>query len=429
MPNNSMKHLKFKPARARFRATFAAGGTSEPRVASVDREALTLHDVQITLEGEAKGHDVWLDRAFCEACAEQGNKMGDAGVKVRFGHPAMCSDAIGTYLGRAKNFRVVDFTRKETGDLAAGVIADIELDANADRTDWILNMAESAPDTFGQSIVFTYADFKVKDANGNDHLYGEEVNKPMDAWIEEHPDALAREIAKKHNELYAAWAEKSADGHVYAVMDKLLGTDFTDTPAATDGVFSDTSLAAEAERLLDENPRVADALENHPDNVYQFLSRIGILDKIESKRVAGIQAEKDREVAALKKLLAEKEKLLADTVAGSAADLLAAKDTVKAVKDELAASMKNLEDKDAALASATAEIEQLRQSVKESAEALTASREQLERLQSKHAAVIGGALNAVNEEKVFNYGNALAKARTPEERLNVARRQIKNSKR
>lgn len=352
------KHMKFKPARARFRATFATGGTNEPRLAAVDREALTLHDVQITLEGEAKGHDVWLDRAFIEACADQGNKMGEAGVKVRFGHPGMCSDALGTYLGRAKNFRVVDFTRKETGEPAAGVIADIQLDANADRTEWILNMAESAPDTFGQSIVFTYADFKVKDAEGAEFL---------------------RSAYENENE----WFEHSADGKVYAVMDKLLGTDFTDSPAATDGVFSETSLAAEAERLLDENPRVADAIEKHPDNVYQFLARIGILDKIESRRVAGIQAEKDREVAALKKVVAAHEK--------------------------------QLKDRDAALASAQAEIEQLRQSVKESAEALTASREQLERLRSKHAAVIGGALNAVNTRPV-TLNEGLSKCRTPAER-------------
>ena len=88
---------KFKPLKARMRATFAAGATVEPRLENVDKENEVLHGVQITLEGEAKGHGVWLDRAFCEAVAEQGNAMGDAGVKVRFGHPAMCSDALGTY--------------------------------------------------------------------------------------------------------------------------------------------------------------------------------------------------------------------------------------------------------------------------------------------------------------------------------------------
>ena len=152
---------KFKPLKARFRATFAAGGVNERRLGTVDRENRVLHDVQITLEGEAKGHGVWLDRKFCEDVAKAGNEMGDAGVKVRFGHPGMCSDALGTYLGRATNFRVVDLTRKESGEKAAGVIADIALDEHADRTEWVLNMAESAPDTFGQSIVFTYGDYKV----------------------------------------------------------------------------------------------------------------------------------------------------------------------------------------------------------------------------------------------------------------------------
>ena len=96
---------KFNPMKARLRASFSAGSTEEPRLENVDKENEVLHGVQITLEGEAKGHGVWLDRAFCEDVADAGNSMGDAGVKVRFGHPAMCSDALGTYLGEPSFYR------------------------------------------------------------------------------------------------------------------------------------------------------------------------------------------------------------------------------------------------------------------------------------------------------------------------------------
>lgn len=316
---------RFNPMKARFRATYASGVTTEPRLGAVDRETRTLHDVQIALEGEAKGHNVWLDRQFCEDVAAAGNAAGDAGVKVRFGHPAMCSDAIGTYLGRAKNFRVVDVTRRESGEKAAGVIADVALDEHADRTEWIMNMSESAPDTFGQSIVFTYSDWKVKDADGNDHGYAQEVSEPFDAWCKDHPEAGDGAILAKHRELYDAWFGQSADGHIYAVLGKLHGTDFTDTPAATDGVFSDKSLAAEAEQMLDEHPQILEVVERNPDSVRQFLTRVGLLERMglvaagadmvpraeADARVSGMQAAMQKQINELKVQMGAKEQELA----------------------------------------------------------------------------------------------------------------------
>ena len=357
---------KFKPMNTRFRATFAAGTTSTPRLGKVDRENLTLHDVQITLEGEAKGHGVHLDREFCEAVAARGNEIAEkngAGVKVRFGHPALCSDALGTYLGRAANFRVVGVVRTESGETVAGVVADVALDANADRTEWIMNMAESAPDTFGQSIVFEYADWVVKDTDGNRHSYAEEVQGTED---------------KPGEKTYDAWMAQSADGKVYAVFGELLGTDFTDSPAATDGVFSDTSLAAEAERLLDEHPQIAETLEKHPDNVYQFLSRIGILDKIESKRVANLQAAKDKEIAQLK------------------ADL----DTVRS---DLAASQK---ERDAL----SAQCQQLTVTAENAAKALSQTKAALETEQTRYREQIGLALKPPADALKDLHGRELAVA-------------------
>ena len=102
------KNKKFNPMKARFRATFNGSQLGASRLGEIDTENEVLHDVQITLEGEALGHGVWLDRQFCEDVAAAGNATGDVGLKVRYGHPAMCSDAIGTELGRAKNFRVVE---------------------------------------------------------------------------------------------------------------------------------------------------------------------------------------------------------------------------------------------------------------------------------------------------------------------------------
>ena len=308
---------RFNPMKARVRATYASGVTNEPRLGAVDRETRTLHDVQITLEGEAKGHKVWLDRKFCEDVAAAGNAAGDAGVKVRFGHPAMCSDALGTYLGRAKNFRVVDVTRKESGEPAAGVVADVELDEHADRTAWVLDMSESAPDTFGQSIVFTYADYKVRDADGVEHSRNAECVDGV-----EDPDSKTGKVITK---TFAEWMSQSADGKVYAVLGKLLGTDFTDAPAATDGVFSDTSLAAEAEQMLDEHPQILEVVERNPDSVRQFLTRVGLLERMglvaagvdmvpraeADARVSGMQAAMQRQINDLRVQMDAKEQELA----------------------------------------------------------------------------------------------------------------------
>lgn len=283
MPN------KFKPMKSRFRATFS-GGDLSGAFADVDKEAEILRGVQITLEGEAKGHGVWLDREFCEAVAEAGNATGDVGVKVRYGHPSMCSDAIGTELGRAKNFRVVDVDREIDGETltVAGVVADVYLLKSAheapqgDIAAHVLAVAAEDPKQFGQSIVFTYADWVVKDADGNRHSYHEEVEEG--------------ELS------YGGWLDQSADGHVYAVLGKLHGTDFTDTPAATDGIFSTGTLAEEAEQMLEEHPQILEVLKSKPESVVQFLERTGLLEYVETKRTAGLQAAKDKTIAELREM-------------------------------------------------------------------------------------------------------------------------------
>lgn len=357
----------FKPLKSRFRATFhaamfnAQGDSSVP----VDSEKEILHDVQITLEGEAKGHGVHLDREFCEAVAAQGNATGDVGIKVRYGHPAMCSDAIGTELGRAKNFRVVDFDREIDGKTVkcAGVIADVHILASAhaapqgDIAKHVLEVAKEDPGQFGQSIVFTYADWKVLDADGNPHLYSEFADK---------------------KDGYDEWMKLSADGKVYAVLGKLHGTDFTDTPAATDGVFSTGTLAEEAETMLDEHPEVLAAIEKNPEKVVEFFTRIGLLDKIESKRVAGLQAAKDKQLAELNSQLS----------------------ALTAARDEALAALAPLKE----------EVEQLKADAVKSSAALAEAQAALEKSETRYREQVGLALKPAGDAFAGLSGRALAVA-------------------
>ncbi len=381
---------KFNPMKARVRASFAAGSTEEPRLEKIDKENEVLHGVQITLEGEARGHGVWLDREFCEAVAEAGNAMGEAGVKVRFGHPAMCSDALGTYLGRARNFRVVDLTRKETGEKAAGVLADIHImpeshsAPSGDLGKWVMEAAENSPDTFGQSIVFTYADLKSTNEDG-DPILRSEFDSDYD------------------------FDKARGENKVFAVLGKLHGTDFTDTPAATDGVFSSNDLAAEAEEMLAEHPEILSTISQKPEKVIEFLDRMGLLTVLETKRVAGIQAAKDKELAAAeerhKAAMAEQTDRHAAALAKIEADHQAemaakckevAAATADAVRAESATTIESLNadiaEKAQALDAAKADVEQLRAKVSEAEKVLAETRAALAAETERYREQIGLAL-------------------------------------
>jgi hypothetical protein len=379
-----MSKPKFKPLKSRFRATFA-GNQLEVHFGQIDTENEVLHDVQITLEGEAKGHGVWLDRQFCEDVAAAGNATGDVGLKVRYGHPAMCSDAIGTELGRAKNFRVVDLNRTVDGETvkAAGVVADVYLLKSAhaapqgDIAKHVLETAKEDPGQFGQSIVFTYADWKVKDADGSDHSYIEEC---------ECDDETKRKS-------FDDWFGQSADGKVYAVLGKLHGSDFTDTPAATDGVFSTGTLAEEADQMLDEHPQILEVLEKNPKALSEFLERTGLFDKIESARVAGLQAAKDKQLAELK--TAHDAELAA--LQTSMAEL-------RSVNEQLTA---DIGAKDAALAEANALVEQLRSKHAEAEKALAEKQAALEVAETRYREQVGLALKP-SEQFAGLHGRDLA---------------------
>ena len=383
---------KFKPLKSRFRATFS-GTETGIRLGEVDKENEVLHGVQITLEGEAKGHGIHLDREFCEAVAAAGNATGDVGLKVRYGHPAMCSDAIGTELGRAKNFEVRDIERvTDSGErvTVAGVFADVEILKSAhsapqgDIAKHVLEVAAEDPGQFGQSIVFTYADWVVKDADGNRHSYNAEVADPEDK-----EQALTAE----------QWLKQSSDGKVYAVLGKLHGTDFTDTPAATDGVFSTGTLAEEAERMLEEHPQIFDAIENSPKSLMEFLERTGLDKKLESARVAGLQAAKDKEIAALKASL-------------DAKDIeMAALEVDKAVlRTQITDLNADLDAKTKAFDSATAEIEQLKGKCAEAEKALANAQAALAAEQERYREQVGAALQQPKSALSQLHGRDLAVA-------------------
>jgi hypothetical protein len=243
---------------------------------------------------------------------------------------------------------------------------------------------------FGQSIVFTYSDLKVVDADGNEHFYSEEVDGALAEEEEEDeedeettdeetaPEGEQEETSTEEGEgtdgsgedadetdgeessapesdegdsagdddseteeetekkpvkkSASAWLAQSADQKVFVVLGKLHGTDFTDTPAATDGVFSANTLAAQAEEALRERPELLAAIEKNPQVVSEFLSRVGVLDAIESNRVKGMQQAKDKQISKLK----EDMKSLTDELSKSKDLVSASEAEINSLKAELA---------------------------------------------------------------------------------------------
>jgi len=139
----------------------------------VDREKGIIYNAAIVTPGEAKGHGVQLDTEFVDTVVEQGNASKN-GLKMRFGHPSMSSTALGTLIGRVKNFR-------RDGDIARGDIFLSKEAKNApggDLYEYALGMAENEADMFGTSIVFR---------PGKKYLRNEEGEKEYEGFGEEEP--------------------------------------------------------------------------------------------------------------------------------------------------------------------------------------------------------------------------------------------------
>jgi len=139
-----MRDLKHKYT---FRADIARG--IQEGKAGVDKENGIIYGFSVITKGEARGHGLEIDDVTLDQVVQLGAKSS-IGLKSRFGHPNMSNTAVGTFLGRAKNFR------RDNGI----VRADLYFDKNAYKTPngdlagYVLGLAESDPEAFGSSIVF-----------------------------------------------------------------------------------------------------------------------------------------------------------------------------------------------------------------------------------------------------------------------------------
>jgi len=212
---------------------------SQPK--KVDRENGILKGVEIAKYGRNKNQSFFDDK-FLTDLVDKGNDQNQ-GVKSRFGHPNMCASSLGTYVGRYKNFRVKE--RKVYADLYLDPISkkkQVE-GGGISMFDYIMDMAESNSDMFGNSIVIMGDEYENEIENENGEKKWETVK----------------------------------------VLHSLIASDLVDDPAATDALFSnEDDFGVAMTEFLDDNPQIFDIVANKPDVVSDFFDRYEAYQKRKS---------------------------------------------------------------------------------------------------------------------------------------------------
>lgn len=179
-----------------------------------------------------------FDDVFLNQLVKAGNEQSQ-GVKSRFGHPNACGTALGSYLGRFKEFRI---GKNEDGKNV--VLADLHLSDVAKDSpnfgnihDYVLRMSREEPDMIGNSIVYIPdqpEEKPEKDSEGND--------------------------VKRY----------------YQRLSSFLASDIVDSPAATESLFKSKDIAdlgVKITEFLDENPEIFSAIEKDESLIVQFLTK------------------------------------------------------------------------------------------------------------------------------------------------------------
>lgn len=185
-----------------------SNSTTAFKKSDIDKDNGVLRNVVIAEQGINKNGSLF-DRKFLQKLVVLGNEQ-QQGVKSRFGHPNMCSESLGTYLGRFKEFQLKN--KKVLANLYLDEIA--KKAPNGDLYTYVLEHAERNPDMFGNSIVVGYKeeDLEIKTVTNSD---GEEVE------VE------------------------------YFIPSSLPSSDIVDDPAATGALFSSENLGVQISEFLD----------------------------------------------------------------------------------------------------------------------------------------------------------------------------------
>ena len=210
--------LEAAPSFVRYdQATISESDRPDVREEAGDYGAGILSNVALITQGEALGHDMWIDSAMLDQVA---GGASEAGVKARFTHPTMSSDGLGRTLGRVKSLR-------REGDKVLGDLHFFEsahATPEGDLAEYVMMLANEDPTAAGLSIVFD------TDAEATDDHYNEFT---VDGS-------------------FASPDESNEKNLPHARVAKLRAADVVDEPAANpDGLFHRQSVSADAGSFLE----------------------------------------------------------------------------------------------------------------------------------------------------------------------------------
>jgi hypothetical protein len=148
--------LRAKPDVLYYPPKYLRSPVATSKALRVDRNggydgAGAIYGASVITRGEAEGHYMWIDSEFNAAVAQHMNSA-KRGTKMRFTHPSLSGDGLGSFLGRAMN----------ATQAGKQVLADLHFSKTAHNTpdgdlaSYVMDLAENDPEAFGMSIVFRH---------------------------------------------------------------------------------------------------------------------------------------------------------------------------------------------------------------------------------------------------------------------------------
>lgn len=227
----------------------------------VDRDAHVIRNVVLMEQVEALGWDVQVDEVALHMFVGLSRTQA-IGIKSRFTHPGLSSDGLGKFLGRVRDFRVVDGVL--VGDLHLSESA--SLAPGGDLRQYVELRADEDPASFGMSGVF-YARTAWPLEDGSE-VWVDDVGDRPDSAVTELPvirptelrawDVVDEPAAVRGGLLAANWFGRTTNGTaagLFAKLDQMvmvndrldLVREFIES-----GVISEPALSDFVEQALDE---------------------------------------------------------------------------------------------------------------------------------------------------------------------------------
>lgn len=219
-----------------------------------------IEGVSIITEGEALGHEAWIDSVFAQQVAD-GLNATEKGVKSRFTHPSLSGDGMGTVLGRIMNARVAG--EQILGDLHLNKSSHEAPDGDLGK--YVMDLADEDDSAFGLSIVFEH------DEESEREFYGSNLEEF------EYQD---RQGEKKKGKRFKSPDSRNTKQLYHVRLKELRASDVVDDPAANPkGLFyRGQDIPVEADKVLAfalgvSNEKPVTQFGVDPDRLKGFVTR------------------------------------------------------------------------------------------------------------------------------------------------------------